>query len=127
MYGTVAMCSVLPENAERLMALAAAEDGLGIEGYLGTEVMVAENHPNTMLMVVRFSDRESYVANADSPGQDARYQRVPRADGGRPRVVRRGVGHLPLTSVRAGSVLASPQWPAGGCASGYARPLGLQR
>ena len=36
--------------------------------------MVAENHPNTMLMVVRFSDRESYVANADSPGQDARYR-----------------------------------------------------
>ena len=34
MYGTVAMCSVLPENAERLMALAAAEDGLGIGGYL---------------------------------------------------------------------------------------------
>ena len=32
MYGTVAMCSVPPENAERLMALAAAEDVLGIEG-----------------------------------------------------------------------------------------------
>jgi hypothetical protein len=24
-------------------------------------------------MVVRFTDRESYVANADSPGQDDRY------------------------------------------------------
>jgi antibiotic biosynthesis monooxygenase (ABM) superfamily enzyme len=73
MYGTVAMCSVLPENAERLMALAVAEDGLGIEGYLGTEIMVAENHSNTLLMVVRFQDRESYVVNADSPGQDERY------------------------------------------------------
>lgn len=68
------MCSVLPENAERLMVLAAAEDVLGLDGYLGTEIMVAENHANTMLMVVRFRDRESYIANADSPGQDARYQ-----------------------------------------------------
>jgi heme-degrading monooxygenase HmoA len=73
MFGTVAMCSVSPENAESLMALAAAEDVLGIDGYLGTEILVAENHPNTMLMVVRFRDRQSYVANADSPGQDERY------------------------------------------------------
>ena len=74
MYGTVAMCSVLPENTDKLVALAAAEDVLGIQGYLGTEIMVAENHANTVLMVVRFRDRESYVANADSPGQDERYR-----------------------------------------------------
>jgi quinol monooxygenase YgiN len=74
MYGTVAMCSVTAENVNRLRALAAAEDELGIDGYLGTDLMVAENHPGTLLMVVRFRDRESYVANADSPGQDERYQ-----------------------------------------------------
>lgn len=74
MYGTVAMCSVKAENVEALRALADAEGTAGIDGYLGTDVMVPENHDDTLLMVVRFRDRDSYVANADSPEQDARYQ-----------------------------------------------------
>jgi quinol monooxygenase YgiN len=74
MYGTVAMCTVAPENVEGLRALAAAEELVGIDGYLGTDMMVPENHPGTLLMVVRFTDRDSYVANAESPDQNARYE-----------------------------------------------------
>jgi antibiotic biosynthesis monooxygenase (ABM) superfamily enzyme len=68
------MCTVAPENVDRMRALAAAEDLIGIRGYLGTDVMVPENHPGTLLMVVRFDDRDSYVANAESPDQNARYE-----------------------------------------------------
>lgn len=74
MYGTVALCTVAPESVDRLRALAAAEGLVGINGYLGTDLMVPENHPGMLLMVVRFTDRESYVANAESPDQDARYE-----------------------------------------------------
>lgn len=74
MYGTVALCAVRAENVDRMRALAAAEQVGQIDGYLGTDVLVAENHPDTLLMVVRFRDRESYDANADSPEQDAWYQ-----------------------------------------------------
>jgi antibiotic biosynthesis monooxygenase (ABM) superfamily enzyme len=74
MYGTVALCHVRPDNLEKLQALATAEDDLGIDGYLGTDLLVVDNHPNTVLMVVRFQDQGTYRANGDSPEQDARYQ-----------------------------------------------------
>lgn len=74
MYGTVALCAVRAENVDKLRALAAAEDIERSDGYLGTDVLVADNHADTLLMVVRFRDRDSYVANAGSPGQDERYR-----------------------------------------------------
>lgn len=74
MYGTVALCAVRAENVERMIALAAADRIGRVDGFLGVDVLVAENHPDTMLMVARFRDRASYDANADSPEQDAWYQ-----------------------------------------------------
>ena len=74
MYGTVALCHVRPENLAKLQALATAEDELHVDGYLGTDLLVVDNHPDTVLMVVRFQDRATYRANAESPDQDARYQ-----------------------------------------------------
>ncbi len=74
MYGTVALCHVRPDNIAKLQAMAAAEDYLNIDGYLGTDLLVVDNHPDTVLMVVRFRDQAAYRANGDSPDQDARYQ-----------------------------------------------------
>lgn len=74
MYGTIALCHVRPDNVDKLRALAAAEDELAIEGYLGTDLLMVDNHPETVLMVVRFADRDTYRANADSADQDTRYQ-----------------------------------------------------
>ena len=74
MYGTVALCHVRPDNLGKLQAMAAAEDYLNIDGYLGTDLLVVDNHPDTVLMVVRFRDQAAYRANGDSPDQDARYQ-----------------------------------------------------
>lgn len=73
MYGTVALCRITSENVPKLRELAAAEDEVGIDGYLGTDLLLVDNHPDTLLMVVRFRDRASYVANADSPEQHQRY------------------------------------------------------
>ena len=74
MYGTVALCHVRPENLAKLQALATAEDYLHVDGYVGTDLLVVDNHPDTVLMVVRFQDQASYRANGESPDQDARYQ-----------------------------------------------------
>ena len=74
MYGTVALCHVRPENLAKLKVLATAEDYLHVDGYLGTDLLVVDNHPDTVLMVVRFQDQATYRANGDSPDQDARYQ-----------------------------------------------------
>jgi quinol monooxygenase YgiN len=75
MYGTVALCRVKADDVGRLRALMAAEEPSGVDGYLGTDILVSDNHEDTLLMVVRFRDRASYEANADSPGQDAMYRR----------------------------------------------------
>ena len=74
MYGTVALCHVRQENLAELQAMAAAEGSLGVDGYLGTDLLVVDNHPDTVVMVVRFRDEATYRANADSAEQDARYQ-----------------------------------------------------
>jgi hypothetical protein len=74
MYGTVALCHVRPENLEKLQAMATSEDYHHVEGYLGTDVLLVDNHPDTVLMVVRFEDQATYRANGDSADQDARYR-----------------------------------------------------
>jgi quinol monooxygenase YgiN len=74
MYGTVAMCRIKAEDAPRLRALVASDELRRVDGYLGTDVLEVNNHPDTLLMVVRFRDRASYEANADSPDQDAMYR-----------------------------------------------------
>jgi quinol monooxygenase YgiN len=74
MYGTVAKFRVPAENLAPLRALVEAEETLGIEGYLGSDLLVCDNHPDTLMLVVRFRDRASYEANAETPEQDARYR-----------------------------------------------------
>jgi heme-degrading monooxygenase HmoA len=74
MYGTVALCHVRPENVAKLQAMSAAEEYATIDGYLGTDLLVVDNHPDTVLMVVRFRDQATYRANGDSPEQDERYR-----------------------------------------------------
>jgi len=74
MYGTVALCTVSAENLGALRALMADQERG--EGFLGMDLMEVENHPKTVLIVVRFRDRDSYMANAGSPGQDERYQKL---------------------------------------------------
>lgn len=76
MYGTVALCHVRQDNLATLQALAAAEGYGKVSGYLGTDLLVVDNHPDTVLIVVRFQDRAAYRANAGSADQDARYQEL---------------------------------------------------
>jgi quinol monooxygenase YgiN len=74
MYGTVARLHVPAEHLSALRALVEAEESAEIEGYLGSDLLACDNHPDTLMLVVRFRDRASYVANAGSPEQDARYR-----------------------------------------------------
>jgi quinol monooxygenase YgiN len=73
MYGTVALCHVRPEDVDALRALTTRDAMHAVDGFLGTDVLMSDNHENTLVMVVRFRDRDAYVANAESPDQAARY------------------------------------------------------
>ncbi|MGE0060145.1 MAG: antibiotic biosynthesis monooxygenase [Dehalococcoidia bacterium] len=76
MYGTIARFSLKPGMAEEFGKVAAAQDNVSIPGYIGSVVYHSDTNPDECWLVVTFQDRESYVKNADSPEQNARYQEL---------------------------------------------------
>lgn len=77
MYGTVARFQFKPHaEAVRLMALSREFEALSVPGHLGAYVYRTDADPTTYLMAVAFADKAAYHANAVSPEQDTRYQRM---------------------------------------------------
>jgi heme-degrading monooxygenase HmoA len=74
MYGTVARIRAKPAAEEKLIEFTKNEQDLWIPGLIGQYVYRMNVDPNEYYLVVIFEDKESYVANADSPEQDARYR-----------------------------------------------------
>ena len=73
MYGTVARMRLKPGAEEKMRELMRSYETLNIPGQRATYVYRMENDPNMFMMAVIFDDRASYVANANSPEQNARY------------------------------------------------------
>ncbi len=74
MYGTIARLRIKPGMISRFKALAAEESEAHIPGYMATYLYRMDGNPDEYYMAVLFKDKQSYLANADSPEQDARYQ-----------------------------------------------------
>ena len=74
MYGTVARFRVKSGMEEQLNEFTKAEDMMGIPGLVRTLVYRLDSDPSAYIMAVVFEDKDSYVKNADSPEQDARYR-----------------------------------------------------
>ena len=76
MYGTVARIRIKPGMEERLLAFDREERALGIPGYVASYIYRMDTEPNIYYLAVAFDNKESYVANANSPEQDARYRQM---------------------------------------------------
>jgi len=76
MYGTVARMKVRPGSLDGLRRFAESEANLEIRGYKGTVVYHMDEDPNEIFLAVLFEDRESYMANAESPDQDQRFKEM---------------------------------------------------
>ena len=76
MYGTVARMRVKHGEEARLLALMKDEGELQIPGFLGYVVYRMDKDARELYLAVIFADKESYVANADSPEQDALYRKM---------------------------------------------------
>ncbi len=76
MYGTVARMRLRPGAEAQIAALMRQYETLNIPGQRMTYVYRMDNDPNTVMMAVIFDDKASYVANANSPEQNARYQQM---------------------------------------------------
>jgi quinol monooxygenase YgiN len=78
MFGTVARIRPKPGGIQALLDMSHEfdrEHATRVTGYVADYIFESEKHPGEYILVAIFEDRESYMANADSPEQDAFYRR----------------------------------------------------
>ncbi|HET7699727.1 MAG TPA: hypothetical protein VFM06_02535, partial [Candidatus Limnocylindria bacterium] len=79
MYGTIARLKVRKDKLREFFALGKEWDDRERKralGYVGSEILWEDREEGRACLVVHFTSRESYAKNADSPEQDAFYQRM---------------------------------------------------
>jgi quinol monooxygenase YgiN len=76
MYGTVARMRVKPGMEARFTSLFAELESVEVPGAVGEYLYRMDENESEYFMAVAFADRASYLANADSPAQDARYRQL---------------------------------------------------
>jgi quinol monooxygenase YgiN len=72
MYGTVARMKIKPGFVEALKRMYEGQDPP--PGAVAIYAYQMDADPNELYMVAVFESKESYVANAQSPEQDAQYR-----------------------------------------------------
>jgi hypothetical protein len=76
MYGTVAHFKMKPgvrDQIDAFMHRYFSHGSTAAPGYIGLYMFWLDSDPNAAIMSVVFDSRASYLANAASPEQDARY------------------------------------------------------
>ncbi len=76
MYGTVARMKAKPGAEAKLRDLLRQFERRQARGALGAYRYRTDSNPNEFYLAVMFEDKETYLANADSPEQDAEYRRI---------------------------------------------------
>jgi quinol monooxygenase YgiN len=76
MYGTIARMRLKPGMEGKLKEELAQYERLKIPGFVSTMVYRMDRDPNEIFMVVAFTDKDSYVANARDPKQDERFRKM---------------------------------------------------
>jgi len=74
MYGTIARVRIKPGMEEQLLVLDAVMER--DPGEVASYVYRMDAEPGIFYMVAIFESKEAYVANADRPEADARYQQM---------------------------------------------------
>src|SRR4051794_28642316 len=77
-YGTIMRARVKPGHRETLENLMKEQTGREqqLPGFHSFDVAWEDKDPDRLVLVVRFVDKDSYVANAESPEQDAEYRQM---------------------------------------------------
>jgi quinol monooxygenase YgiN len=75
MYGTIARAKVKSGALEALQSIAEAETERA-PGYVAQYVYQMDDDPNELYIAVIFESKEAYVANAQSPEQHARFEKM---------------------------------------------------
>lgn len=83
MYGTIAKMRIKPGAESQLMELSRQEVP-NIEGFVFQHVYRMDSDPLDVYMVVAFTDKAAYQANAESSEQNARYEEYSKLFEGAP-------------------------------------------
>ncbi len=75
MYGTIARMHT-KQGGPAMMRELQRELDAAIPGHIATYVFQSDDDDHAFQICVLFEDKASYRANADSPEQDARYQKL---------------------------------------------------
>jgi hypothetical protein len=70
MYGTIAKMKTKPGLLEEIKKIEERKP----RGFLRTIVYRMDKNPDELMLVVLFKDKESYIANANSPEQHEEYR-----------------------------------------------------
>jgi hypothetical protein len=76
MYGTVAKAHVRPGALDQLNQLTKDFGQLRVPGFIASYLYQTDAASHECYLAVVFESKASYVANAESPEQDARYQQM---------------------------------------------------
>jgi len=79
MYGTIARIKLRKDQIREFLALGKEWDDRERKraiGYVGAEILWEDKEDGRACLVVHFTSRESYLANANSPEQDTFYKRL---------------------------------------------------
>lgn len=74
MYGTIARLQVRPGVEGQLREAMATIGARQVPGFVGSYLYRMEQDENTLMLAVLFTDRETYIRNADDPAQDREYR-----------------------------------------------------
>ena len=76
MYGTIAKIQLKPGKEAEAIRLMWEFEGDRVPGSVSEYLYRTDDKPNEYYLAVAFESKEAYVANADSPEQDARYRKL---------------------------------------------------
>lgn len=76
MYGTVARMQLNPGAAEQMQQLQQEFAAAQVPGFVTTYIYRTDADADVHFMAVVFESKDAYWANARSPEQDARYQKM---------------------------------------------------
>jgi heme-degrading monooxygenase HmoA len=76
MYGTIARFKIQPGKEDELVAQMKEFEQIRVDGWVASAFYRADAGGDEYWLAVVFSSQETYRANAESPEQDARYQRM---------------------------------------------------
>lgn len=76
MYGTVARMTVKPGMEQELAEQLESFEAVKVPGFIRSTIYRLDGDTNECVMAVVFDSKESYVANAESPEQSARFQEM---------------------------------------------------